>query len=74
MTEFYEGQQVRIKQTAFGDSTDAADEAFRGQVCELLADLGTENGTETMWYATVPGMGMEAYLLDSELEPLETQP
>jgi len=70
MTQFQEGQQVRIKVTAFGDSDEPRDIENRGELAELLENMGTENG-ETMWRAFVDSTADEVYLIDSELEAVQ---
>ena len=67
MTNFTEGQLVRILPTAFGNSEDAEDAFLRGQVVELIEELGTEKG-ETMWCAGIPNSSNEVYLVESEFE------
>lgn len=46
MSNFRVDQRVRIKQSAFGDSQDPQDIAFRGQVVTLAFDLGKQLGPE----------------------------
>lgn len=75
MTKFLEGQTVRVKVTAFGDSDEARDIENRGQAAELLEDMGaTDDGDDSMWRAFVDVTCDEVYLLGSELEPLGVQP
>ena len=67
MTQFHEGQKVRIKQTAWGNSDEPMDVDNRGRMAELLEDMGTENG-DSMWRAFVDDTCDEVFLLGSELE------
>lgn len=44
--KFQVGQRVRIKESAFGESTEPADVFTRGKVGQLVTDLGKDLGTD----------------------------
>jgi hypothetical protein len=65
--KFEVGQRVRVKQTAFGDSTEPADVAARGATGELLAQIDDD-----VWEWRNDD-GSVTFPIESEMELLEDE-
>lgn len=66
------GSKIRIKENAYGDSTELRDKQARGKAGEIIADLTEQGeGWEGCWVVKLDNLEGEFYVITDEIEEIK---